>query len=644
MKLAVILGTRPNFIKYYAFRRACRRHDVEDISIHTGQHYDKPMYEALFRELGMEAPQYLNDLAKSSPAEELGAMMQFVEQVLWQEKPDATVVFGDVNSTMAGALASSKLGIPVAHVECGVRTHDRRNPEENNRRVTEATADTFLAHIQDAYDILVNTGHRVEDVFLTGDIVKDSLLLVIENNDIPVTNKGHVVVTIHRVENTDNLERIRTICDQLRASPKPILFPVHPRTHKALDRFGLLQGLEREPHIELLPPQSYVSMVRRLAGADRVISDSGGLRREAYILGKPAISLTNMIWVPAMVECGWELVADADPDKIEFGLTDFAPPEDHPEIFGDGHAADRILEVLSERYGKAANVAREDSVGIANVDSQLSHDMRKRHENIEPIVKSGIFRETVSLVIPCYNEEDGLPTLFYRLDGLKKLIDHQRYKLEYVLVDDGSTDQSREMLRDKGSKDPNVQVVHNEKNLGYGGALKRGIEASTGDIVITVDADTNYDLRESPRLLAQLEDNIDVVTGSPFMPGGRWNYPMHRFVFSRGVVFLYRAILRHRAQDISTFTCGFRAYRRRALLTILPESDDFIATAELLVRTLLAGYRVRQMPTVIFDRLHGQSKLRTLRTITSHLTFMWRLYRGEVRPVKVESKSSSRAS
>ena len=632
MKILVVLGTRPNFIKHFALGRACRRHGVDDVRLHTGQHYDINMSDVFFNELDISPPHYFNDLEKLSPANETGAIMSYVERVLYQEKPEVTVVYGDVTSTMAAALASAKLGIPIAHVEAGVRSHNAYNPEEINRRVAEITAHTLFPHIRDSYDALIAEGFPPENVILTGDVVKDSLDMAMEENAIEITNDGYVVVTVHRAENTDHYERLNNICHEMINCPKSIRFPVHPRTRSSLERFRLWEDLNGCDHIELMPPLGYLDSVRLLAAADRVVSDSGGVRREAYILGKPVVSLTNMIWVPAMVKAGWEMVADADPVKIRYGLTDFTPPEDRPEIFGDGRAADKILTSLLERYGGGKYGAKHYPTGIVNPDSLASLAMWQLTRNLPVIERTDSMRQTVSLVIPCFNEEDSLPMLFYRLDNLWKTINANLHRLEYVLVDDGSTDASWEMLANKYETDSRVRLIRNVENLGYGAALKRGLEGATGDIIVTVDADTNYDLLETPALIEMMGEGVDIVTASPFLITGGWNYPVHRFFLSRGVVMLYRFLLKEQAQDIKTFTSCFRAYRRKCLPLVTPEADDFLANAEILVRALVTGLSVRQAPAVIFERKFGKSKLKTIKTIFRHLGFMWRLWRGKITP------------
>ena len=238
----------------------------------------------------------------------------------------------------------------------------------------------------------------------------------------------------------------------------------------------------------------------------------------------------------------------------------------------------------------------------------------------------------VSLIIPCYNEEESLPTLFGRLDELRESIKEKPYQLELVLVDDGSNDATWPKLQARFKKDPMVRLLRHKKNAGYGKALKSGFFCACGMEIVTVDADTNYDLREIPALLEHLGSGIDIVTGSPFLNKSNWHYPFHRMILSRGVTILYRLILGHNARNISVFTCGFRAYKREILASVLPIADDFLANAEILVRSLLLQHTVVQFPTTVHMRLHGRSKISIIRTIKSHLQLLWKLWRDGVLP------------
>jgi UDP-N-acetylglucosamine 2-epimerase len=269
-----------------------------------------------------------------------------------QEKPDVTIVYGDVNSTVAGALASVKLKIPVAHIEAGLRSTEFYNPEEINRRIADACSELLFPHIKEAFDALMKEGYSEDRVFLYGDIVKDSLMKIIEQKDIKVRKGDYILCTIHRAENTDSVERMTNIVNALTRCNKKVKFPIHPRTRDSLRNYNLYDKLEEADNVEILPPQGFLDFVELIAGCDKFVTDSGSARREGYILGKPIIVPINLIWVQEMVDCGWSLIADADESKIVDAIHNHNPSLDNrPEIFGDGKAAERIIDKILERFG-----------------------------------------------------------------------------------------------------------------------------------------------------------------------------------------------------------------------------------------------------------------------------------------------------
>lgn len=355
MKLITVVGTRPNFVKEFAIAPILRQAGIEEVLVHTGQHYDYEMSQVFFKQLELPEPKYLNNIIKSGyHGDETAVMLQFIEQVLISEKPDVTLVYGDVNSTIAAGLASVKLHIPVAHVEAGLRCDHFYNPEEINRRVTDTLSEILFPHIQSAYDSLMREGYSSENVFLTGDVVKDSLLKIVENAGIEIADLGYNLMTLHRSENTDDRKRLTNIIEAIVESDFPVKFSIHPRTRNALVKFGLMDLVSKAKNIEEVAPAGYLDFVKLIACAHKVVTDSGGVRREAYILKKPIINISELIWVPEMVEAGWSISVCDDKPAIKEAINDFMPPERHPNIFGDGNAAEKIVQHLSGRYSKRA--------------------------------------------------------------------------------------------------------------------------------------------------------------------------------------------------------------------------------------------------------------------------------------------------
>ncbi|MFP6642808.1 MAG: UDP-N-acetylglucosamine 2-epimerase (non-hydrolyzing) [Candidatus Latescibacterota bacterium] len=352
MKIITITGTRPNFVKEYAMNRVLAERGIEEVLVHTGQHYDYELSEQFFSELKLPRPNYINTLVKGTHAWETATIMTFIEDVLSVEQPDATLVYGDVNSTLAGALASSKLRIPVAHIEAGVRSDARYNPEEINRRVTDVISDQLFAGTTSAQDNLLAEGYDPKRVHLVGDVLYDALRMACEEHGITCRQGDYDVLTVHRAENTDDETRMTDIVDAVCACGRTMRFPVHPRTEGRLKQLGLWERLQDCPHIELLPPMGFLDFLRLLAGCHKVITDSGGVRREGYMLGKPVITLIDIVWFPEIVDSGWVRVADPrDRDGMVQAMTEHDPQTERPDVFGDGYAAGRIADILKQTYG-----------------------------------------------------------------------------------------------------------------------------------------------------------------------------------------------------------------------------------------------------------------------------------------------------
>lgn len=236
----------------------------------------------------------------------------------------------------------------------------------------------------------------------------------------------------------------------------------------------------------------------------------------------------------------------------------------------------------------------------------------------------------VSVVIPFYNEEDTLPTLFFKLNLLLKMGSLTRYRLRFILVDDGSDDATGDILDATYRDQPDFRIIHHPENRGFGAALRTGLDAADGDLVVTIDADSNYNHLAIFKILDWMKDGVDVVTASPFYPGGKWHYPAHRFIFSITAGMAYRFVLGNGIPRLYTYTSGFRVYRRTALKEIMPTASDFTATAEVLVRALIRGFRVSEYPTIVYPRAFGYSKLKTMRTTWAHLKLLWKVFRRQL--------------
>jgi UDP-GlcNAc3NAcA epimerase len=351
MRVLSVVGTRPNFIKEVPINRELKARGIEEVLVHTGQHYDYEMSRIFFREFDLADPGYHLQVSTGLAGKQMGEMLAAMEEIMIKERPDVTLVYGDVTSTLAGALASVRLGIPVVHVEAGIRTPARYNPEEINRRGTDALSELLLANCQDAYEALLKENHVGSEIVLTGDIMKDVLVSSTEKFKIPVVRGDYNVCTMHRAENVDDRGNLAQIVRGLIDCGEPVKFPIHPRTRKRLAAFGLLEELESAPNVETSEPRGYLDFVRMLAGANKVITDSGGVRREAYILGKPAIITIGITWFPCILRAGWKTIAGPNAEKIVRAVKEFEPPAQRQEFFGDGRAHLKIVDAIVGRFG-----------------------------------------------------------------------------------------------------------------------------------------------------------------------------------------------------------------------------------------------------------------------------------------------------
>jgi len=340
-----IVGARPQFVKAAVVSRALRRSGIREILIHTGQHYDANLSSVFFEEMEIPKPDVNLAVGSGSHAYQTGEIMvRLEEQLMSSPTPDCVLVFGDTNSTLAAAITARKLHIPVAHVEAGVRSFNQRMPEEINRIVTDRLSDWLFCPTETARNNLQNEGIS-EGIHLTGDVMLDATLHFADHARKPTqffTERSYIVATVHRAENTDDPKRLGGIISGLGALQIPVLFPAHPRTMERL------QGLTLPGNICLVKPLSYLEMLYVVKRALRVVTDSGGLQKEALWLGTPCITLRDETEWTETLEGGWNVLAGADPDRITAAMQlDPAPPIPSIGRIDGNSASERIASILS---------------------------------------------------------------------------------------------------------------------------------------------------------------------------------------------------------------------------------------------------------------------------------------------------------
>jgi len=299
MKICCIVGARPQFVKAAALNRAARSCGQKISLIHTGQHYDSNMSDIFFEEMEIPKPDYHLQIGGVTQGAMTGRMMEELEKIFHSENPDYIVVFGDTNSTLAAALTATKMHIPIAHIEAGLRSYNKKMPEEINRVLTDHCADTLFVPTDRARDNLIREGINTTKISVVGDIMVDALYYYKEKaiktstilNDLDLDNKKYVLATIHRAESTDNLTVLRNIFESLIeiAKTAKVVIPLHPRTRKILQEMGLLELCEI--HLIVIPPVGYLDMLVLEKNASVIMTDSGGIQKEAYLFQVPCITL-----------------------------------------------------------------------------------------------------------------------------------------------------------------------------------------------------------------------------------------------------------------------------------------------------------------------------------------------------------------
>lgn len=355
MKILTIVGARPQFVKASVVSAALRPL-CDEVIVHTGQHYDKNMSDVFFEELGIPKPAYNLGVGSGSHGRQTGEMLIRIEEVIGQEKPDILMVYGDTNSTLAGALAASKLHIPVAHVEAGLRSYNMRMPEEQNRVLTDHISSWLLCPTQTAVENLAKEG-IARGVTMTGDVMLDSVLHFLSvaranpekariYETLGLTPKQYRLATLHRAETTDGgVEAVTRIFRAFEQLPQRVVIPIHPRTRGLAEEAIAKDGFR---NIQLIDPVGYLEMLLLTSGACQVLTDSGGLQKEAYFMEVPCVTLrTETEWVETL-HGNWNILASLTTedilDKALSTVPDPAARDSKP--FGDGHASEKIAQIL----------------------------------------------------------------------------------------------------------------------------------------------------------------------------------------------------------------------------------------------------------------------------------------------------------
>lgn len=359
MHILTIIGARPQFIKAAVLSRCIKNNpqlSVTETIVHTGQHYDQNMSDIFFTEMDIPQPDYNLHIGSGSHGKMTGLMLEKIEALLLELKPDAVLIYGDTNSTLAGALAASKLHIPVAHVEAGLRSYMMAMPEEQNRRLTDHLSTWLFCPTETAVENLKKEGivstndipsadNKV--VCKTGDIMYDASLYYRKKNISLQIPNDFILLTIHRAENTDDPVRLKNIVKALNLlSDKKFIFPVHPRTKKILVEYKLLFGT----HVTLIDPVGYFEMLKYEEACAAVLTDSGGVQKEAFFFRKPCITMRDTTEWVELVTSGWNTLTGADTEKIISAIRNIRTPEDYPRLYGDGHTAEKIIKVLQRQY------------------------------------------------------------------------------------------------------------------------------------------------------------------------------------------------------------------------------------------------------------------------------------------------------
>ncbi len=356
MKVLTVVGARPQFIKAAPVSRNLRTQH-EEILVHTGQHYDENMSQLFFDELNIPKPDVNLEIGSGLHAEQTGKMMVELEKLIVSHKPNCVMVYGDTNSTIAGSLAASKLNVPVVHIEAGLRSFNRHMPEEINRVLTDKISDLLFCPTKVAVEHLAKEG-VIQGVYQTGDVMFDAALYyaeMAEHKDsvldvIGVEPGKYLLATCHRPQNTDDKQTLTGIVQAFLETGKTIVLPIHPRTRGFLQKYDLINEINNSGTIKLIDPVGYLEMIQLEKNAEKILTDSGGVQKEAYFYKVPCITMRpETEWVET-VQDGWNDLVGADKGKIQNAISSFNPASEQNSHYGDGNASEIMVNILNEHF------------------------------------------------------------------------------------------------------------------------------------------------------------------------------------------------------------------------------------------------------------------------------------------------------
>jgi UDP-N-acetylglucosamine 2-epimerase len=360
MKILCVVGARPNFMKMAPVIEEIKRRTHHAILVHTGQHYDEEMSSVFFEELGLPAPDEYLGVGSGTHAVQTGRIMAEIEKVITREAPDLTLVVGDVNSTLAASIASIKLHIPVAHVEAGYRSFDMRMPEEINRILTDRISSFLFTPTEDCVLNLINEGIPKSGIFFVGNTMAETLLKTlpkIKKRDIltrlDISEKKYTIATVHRSENTDIRGNLKSLAEAFIEADTTIVFPLHPRTRRRLEEFGLLQKFE-STHVKVIDPLGYLDFITLFSHARNIVTDSGGAQEEALILGIPCITVRKTTERTITLQSGMNVLVGTKKERIVEEIKKEREGRGIRPLYWDTHVSERIVSRIEENEGLLA--------------------------------------------------------------------------------------------------------------------------------------------------------------------------------------------------------------------------------------------------------------------------------------------------